>query len=118
MKHFLKNTSYTAVLQPGINLFLEVYVFASDLNSYLCVYETAEKLRSQCCLYTLYLDIVFRWLLQEPSVILWSVCVAFISVPLFREVWSCVRKRVSGFLVLQPYSSACACVYVCVFSLY
>ena len=62
--------------------------------------------------------LVFLWLLQEPSVTLWSRCVAFISVPLFREVWLCVRKHVSGFLVLQPYWNAvvnlCVCVCVCV----
>lgn len=35
---------------------------------------------------------VSLWLVQEPSVILWSECVAFITVPLFREVLVHVRK--------------------------
>lgn len=69
------------------------------LKSYLCV----RGLGSWRCLCTFYLCVVFLWLLQEPSVILRSACVAFISVPLFREVWLCVRKHVNGFLVLQPY---------------
>lgn len=46
-------------------------------------------------------------LLQGPDVILWSVRVTFIAVPLFREVWLCVRKR-----KCVPGTQAIRCVSV------
>ena len=107
------------------NMYACIFVF---WLSQLCTWAGREADIVTLLLHFLPFALVFLWLLQEPSVTLWSRCVAFISVPLFREVWLCVRKHVNGFLVLQPYRNAvvnlcvyvCVCVWLhaCVFSLY